>query len=89
MALSKIETFIVDLPKRRAHNWAGKMTAPIGTHLIVRVEDDMGMVGWGETPAIGTWGGAHMRYYGETPETAAHFIRDYLWPAVEGLDPAH
>jgi muconate cycloisomerase len=87
LGLVKLETFIVDLPKRRAHNWAGKMTTPIGTHLVVRAEDEFGVVGWGESPAIGTWGGAHMRYYGEVPETAAHLIHEYLWPAVEGLEP--
>ena len=46
MGLSKIETFIVDLPKRRAHNWASKMTTPIGSHLIVKIVDDDGIVGW-------------------------------------------
>jgi muconate cycloisomerase len=87
VGLSKIETFIVDLPKRRPHNWASKMTTPIGSHLIVKVVDDDGIVGWGETPAIATWGGTNMRYYGETPETAAHLIHDYLWPAIEGANP--
>lgn len=87
MGLSKIETFVVDLPKRRAHNWASKMTTPIGSHLIVKIVDDDGVVGWGETPAIATWGGAEMRYYGETPETARHLIDDYLWPAIEGAEP--
>jgi len=87
VGLSKIETFIVDLPKRRAHNWASKMTTPIGSHLIVKMVDDDGIVGWGETPAIATWGGSNMRYYGETPETAAHLISHYLWPAIEGANP--
>lgn len=87
MGLRKIETFIVDLPKRRPHNWASKMTTPIGSHLVLKIVDDDGAVGWGETPAIATWGGANMRYYGETPQTAAHLIHDYLWPAIEGADP--
>jgi len=86
MPLSKIDWFVIELPKRRAHNWASKMSTAIGTHLVVKVQDDDGAVGWGETPAIATWGGTHMRYYGETPETAAHIIESYLWPAVEGLD---
>ncbi|MFN2490703.1 MAG: mandelate racemase/muconate lactonizing enzyme family protein [Actinomycetota bacterium] len=86
-ALGKIETFIVALPKRRPHNWASKMTTPIGSHLVVRIEDDDGRVGWGEAPAIATWGGAHMRYYGETPETAQHLVERHLWPAVEGCSP--
>lgn len=84
MRLSSLETFIVDLPKRRAHNWASKMSSPIGSHLIVRLTDDEGQVGWGETPAIPTWGGANMRYYGETPETARHVIEELLWPNIKG-----
>jgi muconate cycloisomerase len=87
MKLAEIRTYIVDLPKRRAHNWASKMTTPIGSHLIVRLADDEGHVGWGESPAIPTWGGPHMRYAGETPETAQVIVRDHLWPAVEGRSP--
>jgi muconate cycloisomerase len=84
MKLAAIETFIVDLPKRRPHNWATKMATPIGSHLVVRVKDDEGREGWGESPPIPTWGGPNMRYYGETPATARIIIQDHLWPAVEG-----
>lgn len=87
MKLASIETFIVDLPKRRPHNWASKMETPIGSHLVVKVTDDEGRDGWGETPTIPTWGGPHMRYYGETPQTARTMILDVLWPAVEGMSP--
>lgn len=87
MKLTAIETYIIDLPKRRAHNWASKMSTPIGSHLFVKLTDDDGHVGWGESPAIPTWGGAHMRYYGETPETARLLILDHLWPAVRELSP--
>ncbi len=47
MRLSGIQTFIIDLPKRRAHNWASKMSTPIGSHLVVKLSDDEGHVGWG------------------------------------------
>jgi muconate cycloisomerase len=60
MNLTAIETYIIDLPKRRAHNWASKMSTPIGSHLFVKLTADDGRVGWGESPAIPTWGGAHM-----------------------------
>jgi muconate cycloisomerase len=63
------------------------MSTPIGSHLVVKLSDDEGHVGWGETPAIPTWGGPHMRYYGESPETASVLIRDHLWPAVRGSSP--
>ncbi|HEY8453042.1 MAG: enolase C-terminal domain-like protein [Micromonosporaceae bacterium] len=87
MKIADIKVYIVQLPPRREHNWASKMTAPIGRHAIVELITDEGIVGWGEAPAGATWGGAHMRYYGETPETVAHVVRDYLLPAVTGADP--
>jgi muconate cycloisomerase len=87
MKLASLETFIVDLPKRRPHNWASKMETPIGSHLIVKLTDEDGRKGWGETPAIPTWGGPNMRYYGETPQTARVMIQDLLWPAIEGMSP--
>ena len=62
------------VPSRREHTWASKMETPIGHHAIVRLDTDAGMSGWGEAPAIATWGGAHGRHYGETPETVRHFV---------------
>jgi muconate cycloisomerase len=77
----------VAVPTRREHTWASKMERPIGHHAIVRLDTDEGVSGWGEAPAIATWGGAHGRYYGETPETVRHIVLDYLVPALEGADP--
>lgn len=87
MKITDIKVHLVKLPARREHNWATKMATPIGHHAIVELVTDEGIVGWGEAPAGATWGGAHMRYYGETPETVRHVVRDYLLPAVTGLDP--
>lgn len=88
MRIVGAETFLVALPSRREHTWASKMETPIGHHAIVRIDTDEGISGWGEAPAIATWGGAHMRQYGETPVTVRHYVHDYLLPAIEGLDPA-
>jgi muconate cycloisomerase len=82
-----IRVHLVRLPPRRQHNWASKMTAPIGHHAIIELLTDEGVTGWGEAPAGATWGGAHMRYYGETPETVRHVVIDYLSPAVIEHDP--
>jgi muconate cycloisomerase len=82
------EVFLVALPSRREHTWASKMETPIGHHAIVRLDTDEGLSGWGEAPAIATWGGAHGRHYGETPETVKHIVEAYLVPAVRGVDPA-
>lgn len=87
MAIADLETYFVKLPSRRDHNWASKMDTPIGSHVIVRLETDDGLVGWGETPPISTWGGAHMMYYGETPKTAQHMIQEFFFPILEGRSP--
>ncbi|MHB1771718.1 MAG: mandelate racemase/muconate lactonizing enzyme family protein [Acidimicrobiales bacterium] len=87
MKITDLRVYLVRLPTRREHNWASKMKTPIGHHAIVELLTDEGISGWGEAPAGATWGGAHMRYYGETPETVTHVVRDYLLPAVEGCDP--
>lgn len=88
MQITGCEVFLVALPSRREHTWASKMETPIGHHAIVRLDTDEGLSGWGEAPAIATWGGAHGRYYGETPETVKHLVEAYLVPAVRGVDPA-
>ena len=80
MEITACEVFLVAVPSRREHTWASKMETPIGHHAIVW--------GWGEAPAIATWGGAHGRHYGETPETVRHLVEAYLVPAIRGLDPA-
>ena len=82
------EVFLVALPRRRDHTWASNTEKPIGHHAIARIDTDEGISGWGEAPAIATWGGASMHYYGETPETVRHLILDYLLPAIDGCDPA-
>ena len=88
MKITACEVFLVAVPSRREHTWASKMETPIGHHAIVRLDTDDGVSGWGEAPAIATWGGAHGRHYGETPETVKHMVEAYLVPAVRGFDPA-
>ncbi|WP_432994204.1 mandelate racemase/muconate lactonizing enzyme family protein [Dactylosporangium sp. CA-233914] len=87
MRITGCEIFIVTPPLRRAHVWAGNTRRRIGRHAIVRVDTDEGISGWGESPAIPTWGGSQMRYGGETPETVALLVREYLIEAVRGADP--
>lgn len=87
MQITGFELFTVALPQRRYHAWASNTKVPIGRHVILRLDTDEGISGWGEAPGLATWGGANMRYYGETAETVSHLISSYLVPAVEGLDP--
>ncbi len=87
MRITGHTSYVARLPSRRIHNWASKMQSPIGRHYILKLRTDEGIEGWGEAPALATWGGPSGMYFGETPETVAHIIRDYLVPSLEGIDP--
>jgi len=87
MKITGYEIYEIALPNRRHHTWASKMVAPIGNHLILRLNTDAGISGWGEAPAGITWGGAHGRYCGESPRTVRIVLENHLLQAVQGLDP--
>ncbi|MDJ0749448.1 MAG: enolase C-terminal domain-like protein [Woeseiaceae bacterium] len=87
MKITDCDLYEVALPNRRHHTWASKMVAPIGNHLIIRVDTDEGISGWGEAPAGITWGGAFGRYSGESPKTVRVVLENHLNDAVKGLDP--
>lgn len=87
MKITRIETIPIRLPTRRVHQWAN-LTTPIGVYVIVKVGTDEGLVGLGEAPVLKDWGGDHMKYYGETPQTTVHIINDILAPALKGKDPS-
>jgi muconate cycloisomerase len=78
------EVFLVALPIRRPHHWVGH-TARLGEgYAVLRLEIKSGIVGWGETQVIGTWGGDHGARYGETPKMTATAIKEILLPAIIG-----
>lgn len=87
MKITGGKTYVVKLPTRRIHNWASKMQTPIGHHVLLKLETDEGISGWGECAAIATWGGARGIYYGETSETVVHLVQDYFLPRLIGQDP--
>ena len=74
MKITGFELFVVGLPNRRHHTWASKMTAAIGRHVLIRIDTDEGISGWGESPAGITWGGSQMRYYGESPDSISQSL---------------
>jgi len=86
MKIFRIETIPIRLPTRRVHQWAS-LTTSIGVYVIIKLHTDDGIVGLGEAPVLKDWGGDHMKYYGETPQTTAHIINDILAPALKGADP--
>jgi len=48
-------------------------------HILVRLEDESGVVGWGESATL-----QDPYYLGETTETAWHILRDFCLPRVLG-----
>src|SRR5919197_3897550 len=86
MRITRIETILIRLPTRRQHQWA-HLTTSIGVYVIVKLETDDGLIGLGEAPVLKDWGGDHMKYYGETPQTTVHVINDFLSPTLVGEDP--
>jgi len=87
MKITKIETIPIRLPTRRVHQWAS-LTTHIGVYVIIKLDTDEGLIGFGEAPVLKDWGGDHGKYFGETPQTTAHIINDILAPALTGQDPS-
>jgi L-alanine-DL-glutamate epimerase-like enolase superfamily enzyme len=80
------EVFLVALPIRRPHHWVGH-TARLGEgYVVLRLQLESGIIGWGEAQVIGTWGGDHGARYGETPQMTATALREVLVPAIAGQD---
>jgi muconate cycloisomerase len=78
------EVYLIALPIRRPHHWVGH-TARLGEgYVVLRLELENGIVGWGEAQVIGTWGGDYGTRYGETPKMTAIAIKDVLLPAIAG-----
>ena len=86
MKITQIETIPIRLPTRRVHQWAS-LTTPIGVYVIIKLYTDEGVIGLGEAPVLKDWGGDHGKYFGETPQTTTHMIKDILAPALTGEDP--
>jgi muconate cycloisomerase len=82
---TSVETLRVALPTRRVHKWTG-LTEPIGRSVLVKIHDDAGHVGWGESPALKDWGGEFGRYYGESVPIVETVIDEYLGKAVLGVE---
>jgi muconate cycloisomerase len=87
MRITEIECRLVELPTATPHRWAG-LTVDVGSYVLVNVRTDEGISGWGEATVLAQWGGDFGRYYGETPATVMHVLRDVVWPVVRGADPA-
>jgi L-alanine-DL-glutamate epimerase-like enolase superfamily enzyme len=80
------EVYLIALPIRRPHHWAGHTTRIGEGYTVLRLDLENGVTGWGEAQPISTWGGDHAKHYGETPKMTARVIEDILLPAITGHD---
>ncbi len=86
LAIAEVETFVVSLPTRRPHFWAGLTSASGRGYVVVRLRLGNGVVGWGECQPIPTWGGDDAARYGETPATVRAILVDHLVPSLVDVD---
>ena len=80
MRIAKIEAHPVRVPMRRFSDaYSDYLT---GEFVLVKIESDTGVIGYGEAPCTVTVG-----FYGETLETATASIRNHIAPKLVGEDP--
>ncbi len=86
LTVASVDTYVVSLPLRRPHQWAGLSSPGRREYVVLRVRLSDGSGGWGEAQTIGTWGGDDGARYGETPKGAISIIHDWLVPALADVD---
>ncbi|MEW4571116.1 o-succinylbenzoate synthase [Tautonia sp. JC769] len=80
MQLRRIDLKLVRLPLVRPFRTSSHVKDHLA-HILVRVESDDGLVGWGECASP-----SDPYYCPETTETCWHILRDFLGPLVLGKD---
>ncbi len=86
LTLASVDTYVISLPLRRPHQWAGLSNPGKREYVVLRARLSDGCIGWGEAQTIGTWGGDDGARYGETPKGAVTIIHDWLIPALKDVD---
>ncbi|MFT8895775.1 MAG: enolase C-terminal domain-like protein [Acetobacter sp.] len=85
MKIVSVEAYPFSLPTRRDFRWAG-MLGQLGNFVLVRIETEDGIIGYGEATPLPDWGGDFSRHAGETIGTVITMVRDVLGPALIGHD---
>lgn len=86
MKITAIQAVPFRLPLRRDFRWAG-LREKLGGFVLIRVETDEGLIGFGEATPLPDWGGDFGRRGGETVATVASMVERVLAPALMGSDP--
>ncbi|NHL65989.1 hypothetical protein EIB72_06265 [Burkholderia ambifaria] len=79
MNIKQADIFLVEIPYKQPYKTSTNIT-PKGRHIVLRLELENGVVGWGESGIISR------RYpqQGDSPETMFSVLQHYLCPAVIG-----
>jgi muconate cycloisomerase len=86
MKIADIRTYLVSLPARRAHTWAGNYS-PVGQgYVVLRMTLEDGTTGWGEAQVLKDWGGEYGTRYGEASQSTKVVIEELLAPLILGED---
>ena len=80
MRITKVQAYPVRLPMRQFSD--AYSDYPTGQFVLVEIDTDEGIVGFGEAPCTVTVG-----FYGETLETVTAAIRNHFGPKLMGEDP--
>ena len=81
MKITRVETVPVQVPINPKRAIRGSLGAhSVSPFLLIKIHTDEGLVGLGEVSCTPIWSG-------EDQVTAAHFIRDFLAPAIQSEDP--
>jgi o-succinylbenzoate synthase len=79
MKIAGAEAIAIRIPLRH-HFTIALGTLTHSNHVLVRMVDDEGRIGWGESTTFHA-------VYGYDQKSLYHVLKDYLIPAVQGIDP--
>lgn len=82
MKITKVNCYQVEIPYKSVYRTSSNAT-PKGRHVVVKIETDKGIFGWGETGIISR----KYPIYGDNPESMFSVIENYLAPAIIGMNP--
>ncbi len=85
LKITKIEACAYVLPTRRKFRWAS-LKDQVGGCVLVRIETDKGIVGYGEATPSPDWGGDFNRYGGETLQSVCSTVKNVVTPLLLGED---
>lgn len=81
MKIKKVHSYMVEIPYKSVYE-TSHGTTPSGRHVVIKIETESGIIGWGESGIISRT----YPFYGDTPETIYTILNSYLAPTIIGMD---